>query len=360
MNSFLTDQADLFQGLKGGRLPLEMLKLPPRRHLCPKPPSWGSVTLKLKTAWAWLKWNGNLGLRSLSSKKDIFVVSNARTFLFFLPAVLLHKLLGSKVVWRIQARPSAPSMVKAVLFLMSSLVVVHGGRRMARGIFPAGPWQNLIFPRKKIRISRNSIYVDAYRQAFDSLGLDPDPHFFKLCMVSAMEREKGVMEALRGLKFLMDNGVNAILVHSRTATGNDPAYAREVQVYIHQHKLARRVKLMGPVQNPAGIIGSSDVNLLPSLAEDQPLVITEASCLSVPSIAYDVGGVNEQVLNGESGYLVPPGDRRAMEKRLLFLARNPEFRRQMGHRAFSHVKQYFDFQTNTRFILKELVALSSS
>ena len=29
MNLFLTDQADLFQGLKGGRLPLEMLKLPP-------------------------------------------------------------------------------------------------------------------------------------------------------------------------------------------------------------------------------------------------------------------------------------------------------------------------------------------
>ena len=358
VNVFLADQGDLFQRLRDHQIPVEVLQLPPLINQYNGVIARASIFKKMKMGLAWLKWNLCLGMGKIELRRGIFLVNNTRTFIFFLPTIFLKKLgHGCKVVWRIQTNQPIHPLVKSLLYAISDMVVVHGGNSVVKELFPTGGLKRWFFRGKKIRISRNSIHVDAYRQAFERLQLDPDPHFFKICMIPLIEKNKGVLDALKGLKFLLDKRVNAILVHCGGENSPNDPHTQEVNEYIRKHRLGRRVKLMGYVNNVGEVIGSSDLNILPSRIETQPYVITEASCLSVPSMAYDVGSINEQILDGESGYLLTPGDLESMKQRALFLARNPDVRKKMGARAYDHVKAHFDFRTNSQDILSQLNAL---
>jgi glycosyltransferase involved in cell wall biosynthesis len=55
----------------------------------------------------------------------------------------------------------------------------------------------------------------------------------------------------------------------------------------------------------------------------------------LPTIASDVGGIPELIKEGETGFLVPPGDSVIMSERLSLLINNAELRNSMGKNAFS-------------------------
>ena len=50
----------------------------------------------------------------------------------------------------------------------------------------------------------------------------------------------------------------------------------------------------------------------------------------VPLVATDVGGVEEVIEQGKSGFIVPQGDEGTFIKRILFLLNNPQIARKMG------------------------------
>ena len=58
--------------------------------------------------------------------------------------------------------------------------------------------------------------------------------------------------------------------------------------------------------------------------------LLEAMALGRPVVATDVGGTAEIVRDGETGFLVPPGDRAALTRALLELAADPGRAAAMG------------------------------
>lgn len=66
---------------------------------------------------------------------------------------------------------------------------------------------------------------------------------------------------------------------------------------------------------------AADVLLFTSLADNFPLVILEAMACGLPIVGFRVGGVPEQIVDGETGYLAPYGDTvRLTEALTAFLA----------------------------------------
>ena len=63
------------------------------------------------------------------------------------------------------------------------------------------------------------------------------------------------------------------------------------------------------------LIAAAGAVCLPSEAEAMPMSLLEAMALGRPVIATDVGGTAELVRHGETGYLLPPGDGRAVPAR---------------------------------------------
>jgi len=85
--------------------------------------------------------------------------------------------------------------------------------------------------------------------------------------------------------------------------------------------LADKIKLVGPVSNPAAYLNSLAAFVLPSLWEGLGLVILEAGLIGRPIIASAVDGITE-IIDESTGYLVPAGDAEALALKLDWLAAN--------------------------------------
>ena len=73
--------------------------------------------------------------------------------------------------------------------------------------------------------------------------------------------------------------------------------------------------------------------VLTFLWEGLPISALEAMASSKPVIATDTGGVAEVIVEGESGFLVTPGDMYEMSERLAVLLKDGNLRAQMGQKA---------------------------
>jgi glycosyltransferase involved in cell wall biosynthesis len=69
--------------------------------------------------------------------------------------------------------------------------------------------------------------------------------------------------------------------------------------------------------------------------------IIEYMAAARPVVATDIGGAREAIVEGKTGYIVPPGDERAMAERIIALLRAPEEARRMGERGLQVVKDKF-------------------
>lgn len=74
---------------------------------------------------------------------------------------------------------------------------------------------------------------------------------------------------------------------------------------IEKYGLQQSVKMLGNISEPHRFIGNMDVLLLLSFREVFPMVVIEAMATGTPIVSIDVGGINEAVIDGESGVLIP-------------------------------------------------------
>lgn len=97
--------------------------------------------------------------------------------------------------------------------------------------------------------------------------------------------------------------------------------------------VAERLTITGWTDDPRSHLPSFDVFALPSRWEGMPLVILEAMHAGLPVVATDVGSIAEAVTDGVTGFVVAPGDDRALRERLAALAADGELRARLGSRA---------------------------
>ena len=102
----------------------------------------------------------------------------------------------------------------------------------------------------------------------------------------------------------------------------------------------------------AGIIRSSmkesDIFVQHSVAaasgdqEGFGVSVAEASASCLPIVCSDATGIVDQVVDGETGYLIPQKDVDAMAEKMLFLARDARLRRKMGRAGRQRMVDCFD------------------
>ena len=96
---------------------------------------------------------------------------------------------------------------------------------------------------------------------------------------------------------------------------------------------------------------SMDLFCLPTNYDMSPWVCVHASVAGLPTVVNLVGGVAELCLDGETGFVLPPGDRDALARRLSELIDNAELRRTMGRRAHDFAATHLDAQKNYNRLL---------
>jgi glycosyltransferase involved in cell wall biosynthesis/SAM-dependent methyltransferase len=116
---------------------------------------------------------------------------------------------------------------------------------------------------------------------------------------------------------------------------------------LREEPAGRAFRLLGLRKDAADVIASSDVFVLPSLADSMPLVVLEAMLAGKPVVATRSGGAAEIVLDGETGFLVPVDDPPALARAVLALLGDPERMAAMGRRGRERAEAVFSHE---RFI----------
>ncbi|MGQ0802737.1 MAG: glycosyltransferase [Actinomycetota bacterium] len=114
---------------------------------------------------------------------------------------------------------------------------------------------------------------------------------------------------------------------------------REPRRLVSSLGLNDRVQFTGELEDPSPLLAIMDVFTLPSRSDPFPLVVLEAMALGRPIVAFDVGGVAEQL--ADTGVLVAPGDVTGLAREVQRLLDDPEAARQLGDRAASRVRERF-------------------
>ncbi len=102
----------------------------------------------------------------------------------------------------------------------------------------------------------------------------------------------------------------------------------------------------------------SDVFVLPTEAEAFGIAALEASATGLPLIATQVGGLNDIVVEGETGYLIKPGDVSTLTDRLRRLCGDAPLRDRMGQAARARAVTRFDARKNAQRVAELLIRVA--
>ena len=140
----------------------------------------------------------------------------------------------------------------------------------------------------------------------------------------------------------------------------DPAYAESLQRLAQELGLGQRVRFLGSRSDVPDILRASDVFVLSSDYEGNPLSVLEAMAAGLPVVSTAVGGVPELVQHGATGLLVPAGDARALAEAITQLGRDTDQRAAMGHAARQTALERFDVRVMSHAYAKFYLELLHS
>jgi glycosyltransferase involved in cell wall biosynthesis len=128
-------------------------------------------------------------------------------------------------------------------------------------------------------------------------------------------------------------------------TPEKPIDMEEMRSYIRRRQLERNIIFTGslPLEEVKRLYVASDIFVLPSLAEGDPLVVVEAMASGKPVIGTKVGGIPHKVRDGWNGFLIDPADERQLADKIKYLVDHPGDRKKMGANSRQYAEEEFDW-----------------
>jgi glycosyltransferase involved in cell wall biosynthesis len=114
---------------------------------------------------------------------------------------------------------------------------------------------------------------------------------------------------------------------------------------------APALRFVGPRFDLPSVYAASDIVVhCPIFPDTFPTVVLLPMFAGKPVIGSDIGGIPEQIQNGETGVLVPPGDPGALANAILQLAGDPAKRESLGSAARKAINETWVPETQGRLL----------
>lgn len=180
--------------------------------------------------------------------------------------------------------------------------------------------------------------IEVFQDAGGSVGHKTEKF---ILYVGVLIPRKGVHFLLQSFARIADEIKDAKLV--LIGKTDDDGYARTLTTMTERLGLDQRVTFMGPKTQSelAEFMARAEVLVLPSLSEALGRVVLEAMACGTPVIGSDVGGIPDMIQEGETGFLIPPGDVGALAGRLRWILQHPQKAKQIGESARKFAREFF-------------------
>ena len=156
-----------------------------------------------------------------------------------------------------------------------------------------------------------------------------------IAMVGRFQRGKGQHVFIEAAALVCREEPNArFVVVGDTMFGLERDYKTELARQVDRCGLSRSVVFTGWRDDVQTILSEVDILAHPPVAAEAfGLVVVEALLLGKPVVASRLGGLSEIITDGETGFLVSPGDPAALAEKILLLLRNESMWRRLAEQG---------------------------
>jgi len=154
-------------------------------------------------------------------------------------------------------------------------------------------------------------------------------------MVSCLKPQKNPLDFARSARLVLEKVPDAWFI-----VCGDGELRAELEKLVQELGIKERFKILGWRRDIPEILWASDLLVLTSLWEGLPRVYPQAMASELAIVGTRVDGAPEAVINGETGYLVPPKDYQGLAEKIIALLKNEEKRKQFGKKGASLVKEF--------------------
>lgn len=191
-------------------------------------------------------------------------------------------------------------------------------------------------------------------QKFSPNAVDPidrsDDDTIRIGTAATLTERKGHLEAIEAIGNIVaqfpDRDIRYTIAGGMSREEHRE-YKQRLDERISELGLGDVVEFVGwidPNDMPA-YYASLDIFILASEGEGISGAVREALAMECAVIATDVGGTSEAVIDGETGYLVPPNDSDAIAEAITSLLHSPELRHEMGVHGRNHIVNDFSVES---------------
>ena len=288
-------------------------------------------------AWAFV----GLALRHLRRfKPDLVVVNFGNEWPSAVTALLAscsgHH--GVKWIWQQHQQVCDPSSITARFsairalgwFFKHFISVYDGGRAslLKRGLSPSRV--DVVYNGIQDHESKN---VEGWLK--EELGLSPDTLLLaNTGWLIPRKRAAFVLKAYARVRERVAAPLALVIVGDGPLAESLKRLARELGV-------GDTVYFLGLRNDVREILGEVDVLVHAALAETCTYVISEAMCARVPSVVTDAGASREQIVSGETGYVVTQDDADAFVDNVIQVLSDASLRKAMGIAARQRWEQRY-------------------
>ncbi len=218
-------------------------------------------------------------------------------------------------------------------------------------------WKDMVerdhINESKLYLIYNGIDPVPFEKAFQNrkngrkeLGIEANERV--VIVVANLIKYKGHSDFLKAAKKVMDKIPQTIFL----LVGEDRKIKKNLERECHELGITGRVKFMGKRNDIPQLMAASDISVLPSHEEGFSNTILESMAARLPVVATCVGGNPEAVVDGVTGWLVPPKNPKVMAEKIIDLLSDLKRARIWGERGRKRVKKYFNAERMVQEHLK--------
>jgi glycosyltransferase involved in cell wall biosynthesis len=171
-------------------------------------------------------------------------------------------------------------------------------------------------------------------------------------------REKGAVEFVRAAGIVARRFPRAafVMIGAPLPSDRDGCLA-EIARLRDEQGLQQRLFMTGYRDDVPAVLSVLDLFAMPSWREGMPRSLIEAMAAGLPVVATDIRGCREEVVDGETGILVPPRDADALARGMIGLLEDPHAARRMGEAGRRRAREMFDERKITGLQVEWIEAL---
>lgn len=169
----------------------------------------------------------------------------------------------------------------------------------------------------------------------------------------------GRLIAVKGHKYFLEaaSEVSKQMPESKFMVVGDGELFSELKTLSRLLSISDDVVFTGFCEDVLSIINIFDVLVFASDAEGFGRVLLEAMLLSKPVVSTNAGGAKEVVVDGITGFFVPPRNSKALAEKILFLLQDDTLRKRMGNAGRNRLEEKFNMETHIEKVEKNYSSL---